>query len=151
MTIHVHTPTADYGLSSACLGAGFDGTAGAAGATVVFGTGGAANYNMFGEDVTLPASRAAADCFTGPTFIAVDTTAGPTNLLLNCEAGLAQHQNRAQIVVVTGDLSESTNAVTVLDSNGQNIGPAAGTNVLNNAASGVFIFNGTSWIGLNGI
>ena len=145
MTIHVHTPTADYGLSTACLSSGQ--TDAGTGTTIFFAAAGVGlTYNMFGEQ---PAAggRASADCFTGPVYIAVDTSVGVTNLLLNCQAGLAAHAGRAQVVCITQ--MGGVNAITVRDSGGNPIGPGT-SSAINNAGTGVFIFNGTAWVGLNG-
>jgi hypothetical protein len=143
MTIHVHTPTADYGLSTACLSSG---QTDAGTGTTIFFAAAAANYNMYGEDIGA-GGRAAADCFTGPVYIAVDTSVGVTNLLLNCQAGLAAHAGRAQVVCITQ--MGGANAITVQDSGGNPIGPGTSA-TLGNTETGVFIFNGTAWVGLNG-
>ena len=147
MAIHVHTPTADYGLTSACLGSSLGNQFGR---VVFYASTGAGTYNALGQDTALAGSLAPADCYIGPDVILADAAAGAINQRLSCQAGLAGHSNRAKLVVVLN--VGAANNVTVLDSNGAAIGPNAGTsNVLAPSVSAVFIFNGTQWMALNGL
>ena len=139
MPILLHTPTADYGLST-------EGLAGIRNVTTVNALVGN-TYNIIGEDTAVAGTTAAADCYSGPNFIIV-AAAGAANLRLSCETGLAAHFNRSKYVTVT---EISGNNITVLDSNGAAI---SGGTVLN-AGSAAFCYTATtpttgSWFALEG-
>ena len=134
MPILLHTPTADYGLST-------EGLAGIRNVTT-FAAVNPLVYNIIGEDTALAASIPPANCYSGPNFIII-AAGGAVTLRLSCEAGLAAHLNRSKYVTVSEIVG---NNVTVLDSNGAAI--SGGTVV--NAGSTAFCFNGTTWFALEG-
>ncbi|MAG27389.1 hypothetical protein CMI47_17800 [Candidatus Pacearchaeota archaeon] len=134
MPILLHTPTADYGLST-------EGLAGIRNVTTI-NAGVGLTYNINGEDTAVAGSIPAANCYSGPNFIIV-AAAGAATLRLSCETGLPAHLNRSKYVTVS---EVGGNNLTVVDSNGAAI--SGGTVI--NAGSCAFCYTGTTWFALEG-